>query len=192
MLPEPVGNDTQTTQFQQKLPLVMGMGADGAEVVRRRESDFLFFASHMEPGTKFYQGDERDHWIDGRPGLSRQNASDFRKLFDSCMLDPTSVVWEAMSYPKAKFQNESFDKWGVYDRVKRGNLEKWLHLSQRLAPVKSGITEFLAMPIDEKIGFNVTCVASPACSLKSQYDSYALRLAEFLSTARLEATHSQV
>jgi hypothetical protein len=108
------------------------------------------------------------------------------------MLDPTSVVWEAMSYPKAKFQNESFDKWGVYDRVKRGNLEKWLHLSQRLAPVKSGITEFLAMPIDEKIGFNVTCVASPACSLKSQYDSYALRLAEFLSTARLEATHSQV
>ena len=190
VLPEPVGNMTQTTEYQQKLPLVMG--ANGVEVVRRRESDFLFFAAHMEPGNKYYQGDEREHWIEGRPGLSRQNASDFRKFFDSCMLDPTSVVWEAMSYPKANFQNKSFDKWGVYDRVKKGNMEKWLHLSQRLGPLKSNVAEFMAMPIDEKLGYNVTCAAAATCVLRAQYASYTLRLNEYLSTARMEVTHWQV
>ena len=66
------------------LPLVMG---GQGKVVRREASDFLFFAGHLEPGFSHYFGDERDRWIDGRDGVMRENATDFRKLFGNlqCM-----------------------------------------------------------------------------------------------------------
>jgi len=98
------------------LPLVMG---SSGRPVRRSASDFLFFAGHLEPGDEYYihGDDERDRWIEGRENVTRQNASDFRHLFDQCILEPTSVVWEALAYPKRRIR-EAFRRWGVYDRVK--------------------------------------------------------------------------
>ena len=175
---------------EQKLPLVMG---GQGEVVRRPESDFLFYAAHMEPGSEYHFGDERDRWIEGRPGLTRENATEFRKLFDSCVLDPQSVVWEALAFPKSSFQREAFARWGVYDRVNKEDIEKWLFLAQQLQPLKDKLAELIAMKIDENVGFNETCVNGPEpCDERPQYDAYQLRLTDYVSATREEAIQLQV
>ena len=85
-------------------------------------------------------------WIDGRAGVSRSNASDFRKLFDACILDRGSVVWEAMAYPAARIQ-ASFGAWGAYDRVRyaAGSCNALQHAATRCNTLQRAATRCNAL-----------------------------------------------
>lgn len=182
LLPASIGN-VSLVAGQLRLPVVRGAQRN---VVRRPQSDLLFYSAHLEPGYDYYTEDETRRWIDGRPGLSRANASAFRRLFDGCVLDRGSVVWEGIAYPQANIA-AVFDDWGVYDRVSRSVLETELGLAARLQPLKDQVKVVLAAQVDAALGYNGTMVTGLPEPLKGEFVTYQAALAELLAGLRDDA-----
>ena len=177
---------------QLALPIVMG---GGMNVTRRTQSDLLFYAGHLEPGHAYYNDDERQRWLDGRPNVTRAAAADFRKLFDSCVLDRQSVVWEAMAYAKSRIR-EPFSTWPVYDRVRLEDIQKHLYLADRLAPFTLRLEQVLASSdgrLRAALGVNETCLdptaplSGPAsCAQREAMREYQWQLDNLLADLRVE------
>ena len=75
MLPTSIRN-TSLVPGELRFPVVMGASRS---VIRRPQSDNLFYVAHLEPGYAYYQDSEEWRWIEGRPRVSRENASAFRR-----------------------------------------------------------------------------------------------------------------